>query len=164
MPCHGRKRLGFLLPSLRLGQAVEGAVDGGDGVGGNSRVARRGVELAMAEQDRRREACLSFEAGLLEFVKDVGGAVVGDPGRRLYNCLSFYLEEFDSDALMIVLRDFIAISNGSACTSDKIEPSHVLLAMGLPEDVVSAAVRVSWSHETTAPDWDSMASQVRAVV
>ncbi len=124
----------------------------------------RAAELALAEQEDRREACLSFERGLLGFVKDVGGEIVGAPAQRLYNSLSFYLEGFDSDALMIVLRDFLAISNGSACTSDKIEPSHVLLAMGLPEDVVSAAVRVSWSHQTVSPNWAILASQVKAVV
>jgi cysteine desulfurase len=62
---------------------------------------------------------------------------------------------------MIVLRDIIAISNGSACTSQSLTPSHVLTAMGLPRDQVDGAVRLSWCHLTPDPDWNEVVSAIR---
>ena len=54
---------------------------------------------------------------------------------------------------MLAVKDLIAISNGSACTSQRYEPSHVLTAMRLSDDRVRGALRVSWCHMTPAPDW-----------
>ena len=62
----------------------------------------------------------------------------------------------DSEALMVALKDCIAVSNGSACTSQSYQPSHVLKAMGLPESVIKGAVRISWCHMTEAPDWNEV--------
>jgi cysteine desulfurase len=45
---------------------------------------------------------------------------------------------------MMAVREDLAISNGSACTSASYSPSHVLKAMGLPDDLISSAVRISW--------------------
>jgi len=45
---------------------------------------------------------------------------------------------------MIALREDLAISNGSACTSASYSPSHVLLAMGLDEEEIASSVRISW--------------------
>jgi cysteine desulfurase len=64
---------------------------------------------------------------------------------------------------MLVLRDLVAISNGSACTSESYEPSHVLTAMGLPELEKSAATRWSWSHLTQAPDWPEILRKLKTL-
>ena len=53
----------------------------------------------------------------------------------------------DSEALMLALRDKIAISNGSACTSSSYNPSHVLVAMGVPPSRVDEAIRLSYGHK-----------------
>jgi cysteine desulfurase len=50
----------------------------------------------------------------------------------------------ESEALMLMLREVVAISNGAACTSAIYEPSHVLRAMGLVEERIAEAVRISW--------------------
>jgi len=50
----------------------------------------------------------------------------------------------DSEALMLLVRDELAISNGAACTSATYSTSHVLKAMGLDEDRIASAVRISW--------------------
>jgi cysteine desulfurase len=54
---------------------------------------------------------------------------------------------------MVALKDVIAISNGSACTSQSYQPSHVLKAMGVPDPISQGAVRLSWCHLTEGPDW-----------
>ena len=70
--------------------------------------------------------------------------------------LNFHFPGLDSEAVMLALKDFVEISNGSACTSQNYTPSHVLQAMGLSEDAVRSALRVSWFHETPEPDWSGI--------
>jgi cysteine desulfurase len=55
----------------------------------------------------------------------------------------------DSEALMMAVREGLAISNGAACTSASYSPSHVLKAMGLSDDLISSAVRISWGPRIT---------------
>jgi cysteine desulfurase len=54
---------------------------------------------------------------------------------------------------MLALKEFVALSNGSACTSQSYKPSHVLEAMGLSPEAVKGAVRFSWYHDTPELDW-----------
>ena len=69
----------------------------------------------------------------------------------------------DSEALMVALKDLVAISNGSACTSSSYTPSHVLKAMGMNDDEANACVRISWCHLTPEVDWDGVAERIRAL-
>ena len=56
-------------------------------------------------------------------------------------------QDVDSEAIMVVAQGSSRpISNGSACTSQTYSPSHVLLAMQLPEEAVAGAIRLSWCH------------------
>lgn len=66
----------------------------------------------------------------------------------------------DSEALMVALKDLVAISNGSACTSSSYTPSHVLRAMGMDEDEANACVRISWCHLTPEVDWGAVANRI----
>ena len=87
----------------------------------------------------------------------------GDPERTLLHVLNFSIEGLDFEAVMVALKGVAAISNGSACTSQSYQPSHVLKAMGLSEAQVAGAVRVSWCHLTPDPDWPAIASRLRAL-
>jgi cysteine desulfurase len=62
---------------------------------------------------------------------------------------------------MVALKGEIAISNGSACTSSSYTPSHVLKAMGLPEDEIMGALRISWCHMTPNVDWEAIAIRIK---
>jgi cysteine desulfurase len=64
---------------------------------------------------------------------------------------------------MLALKDIAAVSNGSACTSQSYEPSHVLTAMGLPEEAIAGAVRLSWCHLTPDIDWKEIAARIESL-
>ena len=78
--------------------------------------------------------------------------------------LNFAVEGVDSEALMLVLKDVVAVSNGSACTSQSYTPSHVLKAMGLPDRAIAGAVRMSWCHMTPDVDWEGIANRIRSLL
>jgi cysteine desulfurase len=81
----------------------------------------------------------------------------GAVDRALAHVLNVSFPGVDSEALMVALKRLVAISNGSACTSSSYQPSHVLRAMGLPEERIRGAVRLSWCHLTAGPDWNQVA-------
>ena len=92
-----------------------------------------------------------------------GTRVNGDTGNRLYNTTNIYFEHCDSDALIMGLAG-IAVSNGSACTAASINPSHVLLAMGLTETEAFSCLRFSLGRFNTEADVIATISGVREVV
>jgi len=67
--------------------------------------------------------------------------------------MNLSLPGIDADLAMEALGDVMAISNGSACTSQSLSCSHVLSAMGLEGDRAAGALRLSWCHLTPEPDW-----------
>jgi len=121
------------------------------------------AELALKQHAEREKSCKSFKAAALSFIESVGGQIVGDPARLCNTAVSFYIDGLDSEAMILLTKSLVAISTGSACTSESIEPSHVLLAMGLSEDISSHVVRMSWSHNSKQPDWFELRSTVEAV-
>jgi cysteine desulfurase len=119
------------------------------------------AELAAGEEKTRMEQCLAIRGRALAALERLRAVVHGDPQIGvLPNILSFAVPGIDSEALMVALKGKAAISNGSACTSSKYEPSHVLKAMGLPEDEVAGTVRISWSHSTGDVDWDGIVDRL----
>lgn len=75
----------------------------------------------------------------------------GHPTKRIYNTISIGFNGADANAVMIGLKDVI-VSNGSACSSTKIEPSHVLTAMGRNEQEAYNTLRISLGRFTTEED------------
>lgn len=69
----------------------------------------------------------------------------------------------DGEAAVVALKDTIALSNGSACTSQSYEPSHVLRAMGLSEDETRGALRISWCHMTEEPAWPAVVERLATI-
>lgn len=92
-----------------------------------------------------------------------GTRVNGDRTNRLYNTTNIYFENCDSDALIMGLEG-IAVSNGSACTAASIDPSHVLLAMGLNETEAFSCLRFSLGRFTTEADVTQTVRAVKEVV
>lgn len=118
------------------------------------------AELSLKHNAARLAANAKVRAEALAYLAPLDPAVNGDPTRVLPHVLNVSFEGLDSEALMIALKDVVAISNGSACTSQSYEPSHVLTALGLPEAIVRGALRLSWSHLTAPVDWAAVASAI----
>jgi cysteine desulfurase len=87
----------------------------------------------------------------------------GPREHRLYNTTNIYFEHCDSDALIMGLEG-IAVSNGSACTAASIDPSHVLLAMGLNEQEAFSCLRFSLGRFNTEADIVATVAAVTSVV
>ena len=102
------------------------------------------AELAASEHPIRASAASQMKEELLAGLQSVQHRINGDLSRSQLHVLNISFPGVDSEALMMALRNEIAISNGSACTSASYAPSHVLLAMGLDEDRISESVRISW--------------------
>lgn len=82
-----------------------------------------------------------------EFLRGLAGVehvLNGDLGRTQAHVANVRFPGVDSEALMLSLRETVAISNGAACTSASYSASHVLKAMGLTDDDVASSVRISW--------------------
>ena len=92
-----------------------------------------------------------------------GTRINGNQQHRLYNVTNIYFDNCDSDALIMGLNG-MAVSNGSACTAASIDPSHVLLAMGLNETEAFSCLRFSLGRFTTEADVVVAIDGVKGVV
>lgn len=106
-------------------------------------------ELAVAGHSDRQKHWTLVSQSFLSFLDKSSHQINGSPDRKLNNVCNFYLPNVDADLLILRLRDHMAISTGSACTSDTFKPSHVLVAMGLDSAAIECSCRASWSHLTT---------------
>jgi cysteine desulfurase len=93
----------------------------------------------------------------------LGPRFVGDQDLVMDHVVNLAFSGLDSEALIVALKDLIAISNGSACTSSSYSPSHVLKAMGMTDDEANQCVRISWCHITPEVDWAAVAERIRAM-
>lgn len=114
------------------------------------------AELAVSEHSRRAEANRAYRKLVLEAFAPLGAEVNGDTERCVPHTVNLSVPGLDSEAAIVALKGAIAISNGSACTSQSYKPSHVLNAMGLPEARIKGALRISWCHMTKAPSWEGI--------
>lgn len=121
------------------------------------------AELAVSNNEQRRARCEAIRFDALAALTPLGITVHGDAQRALPHVLNFSIEGLDSEAIMVALKGIAAVSNGSACTSQSYQPSHVLQAMGLTDAQVAGAIRLSWCHLTPDPDWSAIASRLKGV-
>lgn len=121
------------------------------------------ARLALAEQSQRLGACKSFREKLYAALAPLSPVLNGDPNRMLPNVVNVSFPGLDSEAVMLALKDLVAISNGSACTSASYAPSHVLAAMALDSERLASATRWSWCHTSPQPDWDAIVERIEAL-
>lgn len=103
-------------------------------------------EIALNENEERKEACLQFRERLLDELRSYTLHFNGDPNNTVPHVLNVSLEGIDGESAVILFKDKYALSNGSACTSQNYKPSHVLEAMGLSQEQIEGALRFSWCH------------------
>lgn len=110
-------------------------------------------ELAIKEAAKRRRLCAQIKSQAIDALAPLNPIYTGDQSSVMEHVINFAIPGFDSEALILALKDLIAISNGSACTSDSYSPSRVLKAMGMTDEEATSCVRISWCHLTPPLDW-----------
>jgi cysteine desulfurase len=89
----------------------------------------------------------------------------GHPDKRLPNTTNVSFHFVEGEAILLLMdREGIAASSGSACTSGSLEPSHVMRAMGVPFTAVHGSVRFSLSHYNTADEIEYVIEKVPPII
>lgn len=89
----------------------------------------------------------------------------GDAVRRLPNNVNISFQFIEGESLLIMLdMEGIAASSGSACTSGSLDPSHVLLAIGLPHEIAHGSLRMTLGEDTTKEDIDFTVEKIKGIV
>ena len=122
------------------------------------------AELAVRDAPRRRAACRAVRERALAALLPLGARCSGDQSQVADQVLNLAFPGLDSEALIVALKDLIAISNGSACTSSSYAPSHVLKAMGMSDEEANGCVRLSWCHLTPVVEWGAVAGRIRGLL
>jgi cysteine desulfurase len=122
------------------------------------------AELAKKNAAKRKAACTLYRQVVLEALLPLNPIFNGDKSLMMPHVLNISFPGLDSEAVMVTLKDQIAISNGSACTSQSYEPSHVLKAMNLSDEVIEGALRISWCHMTELIDWDEIVKSIQKLM
>lgn len=129
------------------------------------------VRAAVADVERRRSTLTALRddlvAGVVAAVPDaqLNGVPLDRPGRRLPGNAHLSFPGCEGDSLLMLLdARGIECSTGSACTAGVARPSHVLLAMGLDEDLARGSLRFSLGHNSTAADVDAVVEAIGPVV
>ena len=168
------KGIGALL--VRDRKAVEAIIHGGGqqygirpGTENVAGAVALGRAALLAAQEQAEEACRlarlrdDLAERLRAAVPDI--AINGVQGERAPHILNVSVAGADSEALLMHLDlAGVAASSGSACSTGSVEPSHVLVAMGVPRDLALGAIRFSFGRESTAADVERTAEVMPAVV
>jgi cysteine desulfurase len=113
-------------------------------------IATQNLEEEMARETAFRDRLWN---GLQERIPDI--ALNGHPEKRLPNTVNFRVEGIEGEAMILCLdMNRINVSSGSACTTGSLDPSHVLLAMGIPAELAHGSQRVTLGRGTTDIDID----------
>jgi cysteine desulfurase len=121
------------------------------------------AQLALDKHGERERIVWRKRDELLRGLSSLRPQFNGNPELTLPTVVNCSFPGVDSEALMVTLKDSIAVSNGSACTSHSYSRSHVLSAMGLPEQRIDSAVRISWCHLSGDVDWPVIAASIAAL-
>lgn len=171
---NGPKGIGFLY--IRQGLKLKSFIHGG----AQERKRRAGtenvpgivglgkaVEIAMATMDERIKKESELRDYLIARIEDEipFAKLNGHRVKRLPNNINFCFRFIEGESMLIML-DMAGIcgSSGSACTSGSLDPSHVLLAIGLPHDIAHGSLRLTLSDEITKDQLDYVVDHLKEIV
>ncbi|WP_287970963.1 cysteine desulfurase NifS [Blautia sp.] len=171
---NGPKGIGFLY--IRKGVKIRSFVHGGaqerkrragtenvPGIVGYGVAAKRAAETMEERTKKERELRDYFIQRVLEEVPYT--KLNGDPVKRLPNNMNFSFRFIEGESLLIMLdMKGIAGSSGSACTSGSLDPSHVLLSIGLPHEIAHGSLRLTLGEDITKEDLDYTLEQIKEIV
>lgn len=121
------------------------------------------AEIAVRDQAKRHKVCAQFKKQLMTAMAPLNPRLTGDQDLAMDHVVNLAFSGLDSEALIVALKDLIAISNGSACTSSSYTPSHVLKVMGMNDDEANQCIRISWCHMTPEVDWSAVTDRIAAM-
>ena len=122
------------------------------------------AEVALRDCSARASYCMAMKDQITDALSSLGLVLNGDPERTVSHTINFSVAGIDAEAAILALKDIMAISNGSACTSQSYEPSHVLSAMNIPPDQIAGALRLSWSPFTQLPNLEQAYAILRTLL
>lgn len=154
-----------IVPWLRGGSHERGRRAGTENVPAIVGFARA-VELALAEREAEQVRLAALRDRLVAGLLEVEGTVLtGHPTERLANNAHLCFSGVDSESLLLALDlRGLAASSGSACTAGSLEPSHVLQAMGIPQELAAGALRLTVGRWTTEVEVDTAVAWIREAV
>ena len=112
----------------------------------------KAVEIAVEKMEAESIQCKEWTEMMLGEFEKIGGKLNGHPTNRLTHTLNVRFDGIESKAIINSVSKKIAISAGSACTTEEVEPSHVLLAIGLNEDQSHEAIRIGLGRFNTTEE------------
>ncbi len=171
---NGPKGIGFLY--IRKGVKIRSFIHGG----AQERKRRAGtenvpgiigfgkaVELAMADMPERTAKEQALRDRLIDqiYARIPYARLNGDRTNRLPNNVNFSFQFIEGESMLIMLdMANICASSGSACTSGSLDPSHVLLAIGLPHEIAHGSLRLTLGYENTEEEIDGVVDEIEAIV
>ena len=133
------------------------------GIVGLGKAAELAMEALEPGEERMAGLRDRLQQGILTHVDEAG--VNGDGAPRVPNTTNIFFDHIEGEAMVIALDlKGLAISTGAACSSGALEPSHVLVAMGLPRDRARASLRFSLGKQNTAEDVEFAVALARETV
>jgi len=121
------------------------------------------VKIALKTHDKRLAVCEKIKECAITELVAAGGVPNGNQTACIASTLNISFRGLDSEALILQLKEIVAISNGSACTSSNYSFSHVLTSMGLDKETVRGSLRISWCHMTPEVDWSLVAQKINSL-
>jgi cysteine desulfurase len=172
---YGPKGIGALYvrkryPRVRLAEQIHG--------GGHERGMRSGtlnvpsivglgkaLEIAVKEMKEESERVRGLRDQLWQGLQEniEGIELNGHPTKRLPNNLSVAIPGVENRSLLVHLKDYVAISTGSACTTAKVEPSHVVLALDCRKERAYTSLRLSLGRNNSVNDVDTVLQQLTTI-
>ena len=125
------------------------------GFGAACRVAQENLAAEMAESIRLRDRLEEKIRAGLDMVH-----LNGNREHRLPGCLNLSFSYVEGESLLMGINEEMAVSSGSACTSASLEPSHVLRAMGVGDDLAHSSIRFGIGRFTTEEEIDFVAKRI----
>jgi cysteine desulfurase len=154
-----------LLPQLQGGSQERGRRAGTENVAG---IVGAAAALCLAQEELPRVSPRisalrdRLVTGILSIPRS---RLTGHPTERLPNNASFCFEGVEGESILLNLDLLgIAASTGSACTSGSVDPSHVLIAMGLPPEWSHGSLRLTLGKESTGADVDTLLSALPGII
>jgi len=124
----------------------------------------KAVEISQKEMESENERFRDWTRLMLKEFEKIGGKLNGHPTKRLAHNLNIYFTEIESKAIINSISKKIAISAGSACTTQIVEPSHVLLAIGLDEELTHSSIRIGCGRFNTDEEIEDAIHEIYSAV